>query len=172
MGCRDYGPPVDMWGAGCIMAEMWTRSPIMQGRNEQQQIILISQLCGSFTPDVWPGVQDLEYYSKIELPLGHKRKVKERLKAYVKDSHGCDLLDKLLQLDPKTRYDADAALNHDFFWTDPMPCDLGKMLSHHLQSMFEFLTPQRRPGNQRYQQMNSNQVPNRTQDNSYVDRVY
>lgn len=52
LGDRNYGPPVDMWGAGCIMAEMWTRSPIMQGRNEQQQIILISQLCGSFTPEV------------------------------------------------------------------------------------------------------------------------
>lgn len=41
-----------MWGAGCIMAEMWTRSPIMQGNTEQQQIIFISQLCGSFTPEV------------------------------------------------------------------------------------------------------------------------
>ena len=32
LGERNYGPPVDMWGAGCIMAEMWTRSPIMQVR--------------------------------------------------------------------------------------------------------------------------------------------
>ena len=30
LGERNYGPAVDMWGAGCIMAEMWTRSPIMQ----------------------------------------------------------------------------------------------------------------------------------------------
>ena len=30
LGERHYGPPVDMWGAGCVMAEMWTRSPIMQ----------------------------------------------------------------------------------------------------------------------------------------------
>lgn len=52
LGDRNYGPPVDMWGAGCIMAEMWTRSPIMQGNTEQQQIILISQLCGSFVPEV------------------------------------------------------------------------------------------------------------------------
>ncbi|PZC73129.1 hypothetical protein B5X24_HaOG209987 [Helicoverpa armigera] len=92
-----------MWGAGCIMAEMWTRSPIMQGPTEQQQLILISQLCGSCTPDVWPGVENLDLYNKMELPKGQKRKVKERLKPYVKDPYGCDLLDKLLQLDPAKR---------------------------------------------------------------------
>ncbi len=29
-GERNYGSAVDMWGAGCIMAEMWTRVPILQ----------------------------------------------------------------------------------------------------------------------------------------------
>ncbi|VEL31457.1 unnamed protein product, partial [Protopolystoma xenopodis] len=27
---RHYGKPVDLWGAGCIMAELWTKYPIMQ----------------------------------------------------------------------------------------------------------------------------------------------
>ena len=44
LGERNYGPAVDMWGAGCIMAEMWTRSPIMQGNSEQHQLTLISQV--------------------------------------------------------------------------------------------------------------------------------
>ncbi|KAG8554575.1 hypothetical protein GDO81_003835 [Engystomops pustulosus] len=52
LGERIYGPPIDLWGAGCIMAEMWTRSPIMQGNTEQHQLTLISQLCGSITPEV------------------------------------------------------------------------------------------------------------------------
>lgn len=176
LGDRNYGPPVDMWGAGCIMAEMWTRSPIMQGNTEKQQIIFISQLCGSFTPDVWPGVEKLELYNKMELPMGHKRKVKERLKVYVQNPHGCDLLDKLLQLDPSGRIDADTALNHDFFWTDPMPVDLSKMLSTHSQSMFEFLAPPRRPDQMmrhyQQQQLNANASQNRSNDNSYQDRVY
>lgn len=103
LGDRNYGPPVDMWGAGCIMAEMWTRSPIMQGNTEQQQLIFISQLCGSFAPEIWPGVENLELYTKMELPMNHKRKVKERLRPYVKDTAGVDLLDKLLQLDPNER---------------------------------------------------------------------
>jgi cyclin-dependent kinase 9 len=57
------------------MAEMWTRAPIMQGSTEQQQITYISQLCGSITPEVWPGVQSLELYTKLDLPKGLKRKV-------------------------------------------------------------------------------------------------
>lgn len=68
LGDRNYGPPVDLWGAGCIMAEMWTRSPIMQGNTEQQQIIFISQLCGSFTPDV----SFISLYSKINLKMEKK----------------------------------------------------------------------------------------------------
>ncbi|KAH8348139.1 cyclin-dependent kinase 9 [Drosophila takahashii] len=172
LGDRNYGPPVDMWGAGCIMAEMWTRSPIMQGNTEQQQLTFISQLCGSFTPDVWPGVEELELYKSIELPKNQKRRVKERLRPYVKDPTGCDLLDKLLTLDPKKRIDADTALNHDFFWTDPMPSDLSKMLSQHLQSMFEYLAQPRRSNQMRnyHQQLTTmNQKP---QDNSMIDRVW
>lgn len=176
LGDRNYGPPVDMWGAGCIMAEMWTRSPIMQGNSEAQQLLFISQLCGSFTKDVWPGVENLELYHKMELPLAQKRRVKERLKPYVKDTLGCDLLDKLLQVDPNARIDADTALNHDFFWMDPLPCDLSKMLSQLTQSMFEFLAPSRRSGQMMrpyQQQMAINPMQTKQQpDNSYQDRVY
>ena len=146
LGERNYGPPIDLWGAGCIMAEMWTRSPIMQGSTEQHQLTLISQLCGSITPEVWPGVESLELYTKMELPKGQKRKVKDRLKVYVRDQYALDLLDKLLTLDPKQRIDSDDALNHDFFWTTPMPLDLSRMLSQHTTSMFEYLAPPRRRG--------------------------
>ena len=146
LGERNYGPPVDLWGAGCIMAEMWTRSPIMQGNTEQHQLTLIAQLCGAITPDVWPGVENLDLYSKLEVPKNQRRRVKERLRPYVKDQFAVDLLDKLLCLCPGKRLDANSALDHDFFWSDPMPVSLDKMLSQHTQSMFEFLAPRRMSG--------------------------
>lgn len=173
LGERNYGPPVDMWGAGCIMAEMWTRSPIMQGNTEQHQLNLISQLCGSITLDVWPDVDKLELYPKLDLPKGHKRKVKERLKAYVKDLYALDLLDKLLTLDPSKRIDSDSALNHDFFWTDPMPGDLAKMLSTHTQSMFEYLAPPRRRIPQQHPGQGPPKIqPSTSQEGQFHDRVF
>ncbi|XP_043914283.1 cyclin-dependent kinase 9 isoform X1 [Protopterus annectens] len=172
LGERDYGPPIDLWGAGCIMAEMWTRSPIMQGNTEQHQLTLISQLCGSITPEVWPNVDKYELYQKLELPKGQKRKVKDRLKAYVKDPYALDLIDKLLVLDPSQRTDSDDALNHDFFWSDPMPSDLKNMLSAHNQSMFEYLAPPRRRGGHIPQQA-VNQARNPAAANqTEFDRVF
>jgi len=175
LGERNYGPAVDMWGAGCIMAEMWTRSPIMQGNTEQHQLTLIAQLCGAINEEVWPGVSRLDLFEKLEIPRGSKRRVKERLKPYVKDQYACDLIDKLLSLDPSKRLDADNALNHDLFWTDPMPCSLERMLANHNQSMFEYLAPTRR--NQRaggpMQPMPAQQQPRQpTHNEGYMDRVF
>jgi len=48
----------------------------MQGNTEQQQLILISQLCGSITTEVWPGVENLDLFNKMDLPRGQKRKVR------------------------------------------------------------------------------------------------
>ncbi|XP_028411048.1 cyclin-dependent kinase 9-like [Dendronephthya gigantea] len=174
LGERDYGPPIDIWGAGCIIAEMWTRTPIMQGSTELHQLTLISHLCGSISSDVWPGVEQLELYEKMTLARGLKRRVKERLKSYVRDVNALDLIDKMLMLDPKQRLDSDAALNHDFFWTDPMPCDISPTLARHNQSMFEYLAPPRRaaglPAANRPR--GAAGQPNTSQANSYADRVF
>ncbi|KAK8376831.1 hypothetical protein O3P69_010038 [Scylla paramamosain] len=71
----------------------------------------------------------------------------------------------MLTLDPAKRMDADSSLNHDFFWVDPLPCDLGKMLSHHTHSMFEFLAPPRR-GKQPQQQQATQPQPSQAAHSS------
>ncbi|KAK2565947.1 Cyclin-dependent kinase 9, partial [Acropora cervicornis] len=141
LGERNYGPPIDLWGAGCIMAELWTRTPIMQGNSEQHQLTLISHLCGSITSEVWPAVEKLDLFNKMVLPTNQKRRVKERLRSYVNDNLALDLIDQMLTIDPSHRIDADTALNHDFFWSDPLPSDLTRTLSSVNKSMFEFLAP-------------------------------
>lgn len=34
LGATDYGPVIDLWSAGCLMAEMFAGRPIMPGRTE------------------------------------------------------------------------------------------------------------------------------------------
>lgn len=171
LGERCYGPPIDMWGVGCIMAEMWTKSPILQGRTEQEQLNLIIQLCGTITVEDWPGVDKLELYSKMELPKNYRRRVKDRLKPYIRDEEALDLLDRFLTLNPNNRIDADNALNHEFFWSDPMPENLSRMLSQHSQSMFEFFAQARTRAPA--QPARTNQpAPRPSNDGQYHDRVF
>ena len=61
------------------------RTPIMQGSTEQQQLKLITQLCGAITPLSWPCVERLELYGRMEMPRDGRRRVKDRLRPYVKD---------------------------------------------------------------------------------------
>lgn len=147
LGERNYGPPIDQWGAGCIMCELWVRHAVMQGDSEQHQLNKIVQFCGSITPEVWPGVERLEYYSKMELPRDQKRKVRDRMAHYVNDPYALDLIDKLLALDPHRRISSSAALDHDFFWEDPEPSSdsLAHTLSKLKTSMFEMHSGGRRP---------------------------
>lgn len=162
LGERYYNSAIDMWGAGCIMAELWTRSPIMQGNTEQHQLDLIIQLCGSIEPTVWPDVDKLDLYSKMQLKSGQARRVKERMYQFVRDQYALDLLDKLLTLNPKKRIDSDESLNHDFFWTEPLPTPL--KLDKYSRSMYEMMVPARGP---------RQQMPKKPAVNEqHIDRVY
>ena len=89
LGERNYGPSIDMWGVGCIMAEMWTRRPILQGDLEVNQLKVICRYCGSIVPEVWPSVVDLELFKKIQLPTGQKRQLKERLITCCREGSTC-----------------------------------------------------------------------------------
>ncbi|GAV09595.1 hypothetical protein RvY_19101 [Ramazzottius varieornatus] len=138
LGERNYTPAIDIWGAGCIMCELWTRSPILQGQNEQHQLQLIGTFCGSITPEVYPDIVNLEPAKHLSLPQNIKRDVKKSLEKHIKDPLALDLLDKIFVVDPSKRLDADGALNHDYFWEDPMPQDLAPKMRSLTQSNFEF----------------------------------
>lgn len=44
LGTTDYGVGIDLWSAGCLLAEMFVGKPIIAGRNEVQFLILYSCL--------------------------------------------------------------------------------------------------------------------------------
>lgn len=40
LGATEYGPAIDLWSAGCILAELFAGKPIMPGRTEVMSIDL------------------------------------------------------------------------------------------------------------------------------------
>ncbi|KAF8368326.1 cdk-9, partial [Pristionchus pacificus] len=139
LGEREYGPAIDIWGAGCIMAELWTRAPILQGDTEHKQLQLISQLCGSIVPHVWPEVERLPLYRTMELPQNLNRIVTTRLGSIIKEQNAVNLIDRLLTLDPTKRGSAEEALDHTFFFTAPEPKeDVRDLMAGIHQSLFEY----------------------------------
>lgn len=53
-GTERYGPAVDMWAAGCILAELVELSPIAPGRTDIDQIRCVHQVLGSPSVAEWP----------------------------------------------------------------------------------------------------------------------
>ena len=66
LGERNYTTAIDMWGAGCIMAELFTRTPILQGNSEFEQIQKILTLCGSIDVEVSVKCKYLSLHEYIE----------------------------------------------------------------------------------------------------------
>ncbi|KAA8536939.1 hypothetical protein F0562_029417 [Nyssa sinensis] len=120
LGATDYGVGIDLWSAGCILAELLAGKPIMPGRTEVEQLHKIYKLCGSPSD---------EYWKKSKLPNAtlfkprepYKRCISETFKAFPPSS--LPVIETLLAIDPAERKTATDALRSNFFTTEPFPCD-------------------------------------------------
>eukprot|EP00039_Didymoeca_costata_P030802 m.31440 g.31440 ORF g.31440 m.31440 type:complete len:377 (+) comp8317_c0_seq1:263-1393(+) len=121
LGKKRYDTSIDMWSAGCILAEIITGEAIFMGDSEIDQLYQIFKVMGTPTPAIWPGIRSLPDY-KATFPKWPQKTFEEKVKGIC--SAGEDLLNQLLCYDSTTRLTARRALSHNYFdelksWTPP-----------------------------------------------------
>ncbi|KAI4276966.1 MAG: hypothetical protein LQ337_002127 [Flavoplaca oasis] len=122
LGADNYGAEVDMWSVGCIFGELLLKEPLLQGKNEVDQLSKIFELCGIPTEETWPGFKRLPNARSLRLPSNPKTTgAVIRAKFPFLTLAGTQLLTALLSLNPKHRPNASEVLAHGYFKEDPRP---------------------------------------------------
>ncbi|XP_051128752.1 probable serine/threonine-protein kinase At1g09600 [Andrographis paniculata] len=114
LGATHYGPAVDLWSAGCILAELYAGAPIMPGRNEVEQLHKVFKLCGSPSEEYW-AASKLPNATIFKPRQRYKRRVAEIFKDF--PAPALALVQRLLAVDPADRGSAASALKSKFFRT-------------------------------------------------------
>jgi len=135
LGARQYGGEIDMWGIGCVLGEMFWRRPILPGTTDVDQLEKIWQLCGTPNQHTWPNHDQLPGCEGVKRFNQYPRRVKQVYEMIGAET--CDLLDKLLTCNPRDRITASQALDHDYFWTDPLPADPKTLPSYEASHEFD-----------------------------------
>ncbi|KAI3400971.1 hypothetical protein diail_1179 [Diaporthe ilicicola] len=112
LGSRTYNTSIDIWSAGCIMAEMYTGRPLFPGTTNEDQITRIFRIMGTPTERTWPGITQFPEY-KPNFQMYATQDLRQILPMI--DVAGIDLLQKMLQLRPELRISAADALQHHWF---------------------------------------------------------
>jgi cell division cycle 2-like protein len=129
LGEKKYSPAVDMWSVGCIFAELLLKKPLFNGEGDLDQIRQIFSLLGSPNDDRWEGFSKLPGAQKFRFTGSPQNNLHKKFTQQINIANnmpvlsktGLDLLNQMLEYDPKLRITAEEALQHPYFKESPLP---------------------------------------------------
>jgi len=112
LGSRQYNTSIDIWSAGCIMAEMFSGRPLFPGTGNEDQLQKIFRLMGTPSERSWPGISAFPEY-KPNFTVYVTQDLRHILPQM--DPLALQLLMSMLVLRPDGRVSAADALQHPYF---------------------------------------------------------
>ena len=128
----------------CIFAEMFQRKPVLPGQSDADQLTKIFSLCGHPTEGNFPGWNRFDPKAEFIATWGPSprrlesiipersvlnvvpplfRRMNKSFHYHSAGPEALEFLDQLLTLNPLRRMTALEALDHDYFWCEPMPAE-------------------------------------------------
>ncbi|KAJ2230421.1 MAPK protein hog1 [Coemansia sp. RSA 1722] len=113
---QKYDVAVDIWSAGCILAEMFEGTPLFPGKDHVNQFSIITELLGTPPDDVIQTIAS-ENTLRFVQSLPHREPVPFKTRFPNIDPLAVDLLEKMLVFDHRKRITAAEALAHPYLET-------------------------------------------------------
>eukprot|EP01031_Cornospumella_fuschlensis_P025628 gene25628-30950_t len=135
----DWDYKSDIWGAACIVGEVYDGELFFPAHEELEHFALIEKVCGHFPPHMLDKCEfTREYFDRKgrvrvkELSRDSTRLLEDTpsIETFFAPHHAqatktpfheelCDFMHKVLSIDPASRLSAQQALDHPFFQTTP-----------------------------------------------------
>ncbi|KAJ3074974.1 Cyclin-dependent kinase 10 [Podochytrium sp. JEL0797] len=124
LGDKMYTTAADMWSIGCIFAELLKNAPLLPGKSDPNQLLLITTLLGFPTSKIWPTLHTLPLAHLLKPdPIKSNEYSQVRAALHTASSQAVELVLDLLVYDPVRRVDVVAAQRHAYFRREgPNPC--------------------------------------------------
>ncbi|KAK6754614.1 hypothetical protein RB195_013546 [Necator americanus] len=114
VGDTVYGPPVDIWAVGCVLAELITGEALWPGRSDIDQLYLIRKTIGELLPRHVSVFRSNQFFFGLSIPEPDQQEPLP-LRLPNATSVQLDFLYKCFEMSPDRRWSAPELLQHSYF---------------------------------------------------------
>lgn len=115
LGSTHYSERIDLWGLGCILAEMYLNRPLFPGSSTLNQISRIIEVTGTPTEEELSEIHSpvaRTIFENLKLNRGPKRDLRDIIPRAPEEA--IDLIEKCLTFRPSQRINAETAFQHEY----------------------------------------------------------